>query len=74
MGNQLRVIHGLDGGDHIFLPVPHPRDGGEPIEAEFDIDEGVLIVRSHAGNRAYNRDVWAHVVYEPCPPGEVEPT
>lgn len=73
MANQLRVIHGLDGGDHIFLPVPHPR-GGEPVEAEFDIDEGVLIVRSHAGNRAYNREVWAAAIFESCPYGEVEPT
>lgn len=73
MANQLRVIHGLDGGDHIFPPVPHPREG-DLIEAEFDVDEGVLIVRSHAGNRAYNREVWAHVVYEPFTPGEDEPT
>lgn len=69
MANQLRVIHGLDGGDHIFPPVPHPRDGFL-IEAEFDVDEGVLIVKSHAGNRAYNREVWASAIFEPYPDGE----
>lgn len=70
MANQIRVVHGLDGGDHIIVPAEHPRGG--LVEPEFDVDEGVLIVRSAAGSRAYNRDVWAYAEFEPYPYGEVE--